>query len=80
MSERSLEMLTAAFANLGATPEQAPVMAAQLLKRARQVAEERGSSETEALAELLAKVVAGRSGEYGSDQNPDKDAGDRESG
>jgi len=57
--------LTQAFVNLGAAPEAARVMAFQLLKRARQLAVERGVSETQALGELLEKVVAGRRGDYG---------------
>lgn len=67
VSDRELEMLTQAFAQMGATAEQAPVMAAQLLKRARQIAGEQGMAETAALSELLAKVTAGRRGEYGAE-------------
>lgn len=68
--ERLLVMLTQSMANLGASPEQARVMAAQLLKRSRQVAAERGISETAAMTELLGKVVAGRKGDYGGQQLP----------
>lgn len=68
--ERLLAMLTQAMANLGAPQDQAGVMAAQLLKRARQVAAERGIAEAAAMTELLAKVVAGRKGEYGAQQSP----------
>jgi hypothetical protein len=57
-------MLEAAFHRMGATPEQARVMAAQLLKRAQQLATERGIRFEDALAELLAKVAAGRRGDY----------------
>jgi hypothetical protein len=60
-----LETLARALANLGAPAGQDRVMAAQVLKRARQLAAESGTSETEALAGLLAKVVAGRRGDYG---------------
>lgn len=60
----SLPALRAAFVQLGATPEQAGVMAKQLLKRAGQLARERNISEEAALAELLAKVAAGRRGDY----------------
>ena len=62
--EHLLTMLRRSFANLGATAEQAEVMAAQLLKRARQMATERGISEQASMAELLQKVVAGRRGDY----------------
>lgn len=65
-------MLERAFANLGAAPDAARVMAAQLLKRARQVATERSVSEAEVLAGLLAKVVSGRRGDYtGAEAPPD---------
>jgi len=69
--ERLLAMLQQSFANLGATPAQARVMAEQLLKRARQVAVERSISEAEAMRELLAKVVSGRKGEYGGPPRSD---------
>lgn len=62
--ERTLQQLTDAFAQLGAAPAAAPVMAAQLLKRAQQVAREKGITEEAALADLLAKVAAGRRGDY----------------
>ena len=65
MSEGSeLALLTDAFCRMGAPLAQAQVMAAQLLKRARQVAAERGVTEESALAELLAKAGAGRRGDY----------------
>ena len=62
--ERSRQMLEQAMARLGANPEQARVMAAQLLKRARQLATERGMTEAQALADLLSKAIAGRQGAY----------------
>jgi len=79
VSDRALEMLTQAFAQMGATSEQAPVMAAQLLKRARQVASDRGVPETVALSELLTKVTAGRRGEYGAEFPPEESSMGRES-
>jgi hypothetical protein len=79
VSDQALEMLTHAFAQMGATPEQAPVMAAQLLKRARQVAAERGIPETAALSELLMKAAAGRRGEYGAEITPGESPPGRES-
>jgi len=57
-------MLADAFRRMGATPEQARVMAAQLHKRAQQMSSERGIAIEAALAELLAKVTAGRRGDY----------------
>lgn len=65
MSDDSVvPMLEDAFLRMGATPEQARVMAAQLLKRAQQMSSERGIAIEAALAELLAKVAAGRRGDY----------------
>ena len=52
-----LEQLAVAFTNMGATAESARVMASQLDKRARQLAESSGKSYEEALAHLL-KIVA----------------------
>lgn len=63
-------MLERALAHLGASAEQARTMATQLLKRARQVAMERGISESAAMAELLHKVIAGRKGEYTGQSSP----------
>ncbi|WP_309026009.1 hypothetical protein [Pelagicoccus enzymogenes] len=47
----------------GAEGSQAKVMAAQLLKRAEQISEQRGVEKVEALADLLKLVKAGRDGE-----------------
>lgn len=58
-----LERVTEVCTRLGASPAQAATMAAQLLKRADQLATERGVSRVEALAQLLQLVVKGRSGE-----------------
>jgi hypothetical protein len=58
-----LEQLTAACAQMGATPQQAGMMARQLLKRAEQLAAERSISREAALAYLLNLVVKGRAGE-----------------
>lgn len=55
--------LTALCRELGADPEQARTMAAQLLKRAEQLAGERGISRSEAMEYLLKVVVSGRRGE-----------------
>lgn len=65
MSE--LEQLTAACQRLGAPRPQAETMAAQLLKRADQLAAERGITREAALAHLLKIVVQGRAGEVSSD-------------
>lgn len=61
MTER--EQLTELCVRLGATPAQAAIMAAQLVKRAEQLAQERGVAREEALRGLLEVVVKGRAGE-----------------
>ena len=61
MSE--LEQLAAVCERFGASPRQAQTMAAQLLKRAEQLAEEWGVTRTAALRGLLEVVVKGRAGE-----------------
>ncbi|MDQ8179912.1 hypothetical protein [Pelagicoccus sp. SDUM812005] len=58
-----VEQVAAALRQLGAEEAQAQVMAAQLIKRAGQIAEERGIEKVAALAELLRLVKAGREGE-----------------
>lgn len=57
------EKLTTLCVRLGAPPAQAATMAAQLLKRAEQLAAERGIERTAALAYLIDLVVKGRNGE-----------------
>ncbi len=61
MSE--LEQLVQLCGRLGAPPAQAATMAAQLLKRADQLATERGIAREEALRGLLEVLVKGRAGE-----------------
>lgn len=58
-----LEQLTALCGQLGAPSAQAQTMAAQLLKRAGQLAEARGVTREAALRGLLEVVVKGRAGE-----------------
>ena len=58
-----VEQLTKLCERLGATPTQARTMAAQLLKRAEQIASERGVTREVALKGLLDVVVKGRGGE-----------------
>lgn len=58
-----LEQLTELCARLGAGPEQAATMAAQLQKRATQFAEERKVTREEAMRYLLEVLVKGRHGE-----------------
>ncbi|MBL9211666.1 MAG: hypothetical protein JNL92_14435 [Opitutaceae bacterium] len=58
-----LEQLTQLCARLGASPAQAAIMAAQLVKRADQLATERGVAREVALRGLLEVVVKGRAGE-----------------
>jgi hypothetical protein len=57
------EQLSLLCTRLGATPEQASIMATQLLKRAGQLAAERGITREAALKGLLDVVVKGRAGE-----------------
>jgi hypothetical protein len=55
---------------LGAGPEQANVMAQQLIKRADQLAAERGWSREDVMAYLLRLVVQGRQGEIPTEFHP----------
>jgi hypothetical protein len=57
---------------LGAPRAQAETMAAQLLKRAEQLATERGGTREAALARLLELVVKGRAGEVPAEFAPAK--------
>jgi hypothetical protein len=57
------EQLIQLCERLGATPTQASIMAAQLLKRADQLVVERGITREAALKDLLDVVVKGRAGE-----------------
>ncbi len=57
------EQLTRLCEQLGATRMQAETMAAQLAKRATQLAAERGIGRELAMTRLLEKVVKGRAGE-----------------
>jgi hypothetical protein len=61
MSEH--DQLVALCRKMGAAPAQADAMAAQLAKRADQLAAERGITRVDAMAHLLQLVVKGRSGE-----------------
>jgi hypothetical protein len=58
-----LEQVTQLCERLGAAPGQAATMAAQLLKRADQIARDRGIPRAEAMKSLLDVVVKGRAGE-----------------
>ena len=57
------EQLAQLCERLGASRPQAETMAAQLLKRAGQLAAERGTTREAELAKLLEIVVKGRAGE-----------------
>ena len=50
------------FVNLGAPEKQAEVMASQLIKRAKQIAQERDISKVEAIESLLKQVLEARQG------------------
>lgn len=62
MSDDEIEKVAALFMRMGATREQANTMAAQLIKRAEQLAEERGISKLVALESLLKQVIEARHG------------------
>lgn len=70
-----IEQLTQLCERLGATPAQAQTMAAQLLKRAEQIASERGVTREVALKGLLDVVVKGRAGEVPVSFAPPKSVG-----
>ena len=63
----ALPTLTQLCERLGAPGAQAGVMAAQLLKRADQLAAERGRPREEMLEHLLRLLVKGRAGEVPAD-------------
>lgn len=69
-ASREVEMLTKVCVKLGAPEEQARTMAGQLLKRADQLAEERGTGREEELRRLLELVIAGRKGDAGMPDRP----------
>jgi len=64
------EQLRALCERLGSSPAQAVTMAAQLQKRAAQLAVERGVTREAALAHLLNLVIKGRNGEVPPDFLP----------
>ena len=61
------EQLSQLCARLGAPPAQAATMAAQLLKRAGQLAAARGTTREAELTRLLDIVVKGRAGDVPAD-------------
>ena len=65
-----LEQLTRLCEGLGASRAQAGTMAAQLLKRAAQLAGERGVTREAALKRLLDLVVQGRAGQVPAEFAP----------
>lgn len=65
-----IEQLTNLCERLGAPRGQAATMAAQLSKRATQLAAERGTTRETALARLLELVVKGRAGEVTAEVVP----------
>jgi len=60
--EAEIAKVAGIFENLGADDSQSRVMAAQLLKRAAQIAEARQISKLEALETLLKQVIEARQG------------------
>jgi hypothetical protein len=65
-----LKKITLLCTRLGAAPDQAGTMAAQLLKRAEQISVERGITREVALAQLLEILVQGRQGNVPSAFKP----------
>lgn len=69
MAERNEDEVTQVaelFRRMGAAEAQAMVMARQLLKRARQIAEEKNITEVDATQTLLRKVIQARQGALSS--------------
>jgi hypothetical protein len=62
LQDDEVREIAAIFVNLGAVETSAQVMAAQLLKRAGQIAEARDISKLEAVETLLKQVVEARQG------------------
>lgn len=62
-TDSEMEMLIRLCTGLGAGADQAPAMAAQLMKRADQLAMERGIPREKAMRYLLEIVTKGRAGE-----------------
>ncbi|PXA04866.1 hypothetical protein DDZ13_02570 [Coraliomargarita sinensis] len=60
--EKKLDQVASLFLRLGADRSQADLMARQLLKRAKQIADEREITELEALENLLKQVIEARQG------------------
>ncbi|MFL2847931.1 MAG: hypothetical protein ACJZ9B_03035 [Coraliomargaritaceae bacterium] len=58
--DKTEKMLQELFKQIGADELQSQRMASQLLKRANQVAKEESISETEALENLLKKIIEGQ--------------------
>ncbi len=62
MSSDEVKQVAQLFVRMGAGAESAEVMARQLLKRADQIAVERGIERVEALDSLLRSAIRGREG------------------
>lgn len=71
--------LSALCRRLGAPPAQAETMARQLLKRAEQLATERGQTREAALERLLRLTVQGHSGEVPPEFRPPEEPGQKSS-
>ena len=61
-SNNEVAEIACIFVNLGAPEKQAEVMASQLIKRAKQIAQERDISKVEATERLLKQVLEARQG------------------
>ena len=65
-----LEKLTQLCVKLGSSKEQARIMAAQMIKRADQIAAERKTTRVAALDHLLRILISGREGKVPSYDPP----------
>jgi hypothetical protein len=70
-----LEQLAALCAKLGAPRPQAEAMARQLMRRADQLAAERGQAREEVMAYLLRLLVQGRNGDVPEEFQPPQTGG-----
>ena len=73
MSDEEIQQVAEIFLNLGAEKEKAITMASQLIKRAKQLANERNSSKVSELQGLLETAICGAQGILKPDKKDDSD-------
>ncbi len=69
--EKAIDPVAQGLTNLGASQEQSRVMAAQLVKRAGQLSQSRGTSFASELAKLLETVSCGSQGRLKPSESED---------